>query len=178
MEWASSDSFFFWTVCHGMPLTNTQRVCQHLVNNATCPSCQSCPETILHVLRDCTKAKQTWNQFLKPVDKRNFFQMDSRNWVLNNLKSKKMFQCGIPWSLMFGYVCWFIWNSWNQLIFFEMQHIQDPIQVCCRLARASVRAQCYHQALSHTTSIDREHYVWKPPYREVLKINVDATLDF
>ncbi|MFQ6640914.1 hypothetical protein Gotur_014660 [Gossypium turneri] len=66
--------FFFWTVFKQRLLTNMERVRRGLAEDPSCPICGHSSKDILHVIRDCTLAKQVWKQ------NRNLFIFQEKSW--------------------------------------------------------------------------------------------------
>lgn len=38
-------------------------------------------------------------------------------WLITNLFSNNKGIAGLPWSLMFGFICWFVWKWRNRYVF-------------------------------------------------------------
>lgn len=55
-------NYFFWLVRKGRLLTNDERVRRRMTIDASCARCGAVQETIMHVLRDCSAAKDVWRQ--------------------------------------------------------------------------------------------------------------------
>jgi hypothetical protein len=53
-----------WKLAHGSLMTNAVRAHRQMTTDDTCPRCQTHPETIMHMLRDCEDAQNYWNQFI------------------------------------------------------------------------------------------------------------------
>lgn len=49
-----------WKVAQGVLLTNNMRVQRAMTTSDSCPVCGEHVETILHAVRDCTKARAVW----------------------------------------------------------------------------------------------------------------------
>ena len=62
-------------------------------------------KTVLHVLKDCAKAQEVWNQ--QPFDR----------WLEDNLFGETRKFQGVSWPLLFSTACCLIWYAKNQLIF-------------------------------------------------------------
>lgn len=52
--------FFIWTALQGRLLSNVERVRRGLAVDPSCPICGYHSKDILHILRDCTIAKEVW----------------------------------------------------------------------------------------------------------------------
>ncbi|KAI4357181.1 hypothetical protein L6164_001147 [Bauhinia variegata] len=74
-------------------------------------------ETILHVLRDCVKAKQVWDLLVRMEVHRSFNRAELRVWILMNLTDK----LGVgdwDWSHTWATGIWLLW-SWRNKDLFE-----------------------------------------------------------
>ncbi|KAK5776439.1 hypothetical protein PVK06_044398 [Gossypium arboreum] len=60
--------FFFWIVLKQKLLTNVERVRRGLANDASYSICGHASENILHIIRDCTVAKEVWKQNYGALD--------------------------------------------------------------------------------------------------------------
>lgn len=167
---------FLWMAVRGKLLTNSQRAHRHLTEDGYCSSCNTCPETNLHALRDCLHARQVRNKFLPHIAYSGFFHLNLADWILLNLKSKSRFWGHLPWSFLFGHICWFIWNKRNQTIFSDEPMSQDPLQYCCNQAAIFLLVQNHHERMRDSPI--RSNLSWKPPIGNAIKINVDVALDF
>lgn len=57
---------FLCTLVHNRLLTNEEWVKRGMASDDLCPRCLDCPETIMHVLRDCEDVKEFWMSKLNP----------------------------------------------------------------------------------------------------------------
>ena len=67
-----------------------------MVVDEGCPICQREPETILHALRDCQKAKQVWIQFGVKQTNRDFWMSNLQEWLQSNGKVRSSYVQGKP----------------------------------------------------------------------------------
>lgn len=71
---ATKSPFFIWTVLKQRLLTNVERrVRWHLAVYPSCPICGYGSKDILHTLKDCTAAKEVWQQVISISQFSNFF---------------------------------------------------------------------------------------------------------
>ncbi|PNY07114.1 ribonuclease H [Trifolium pratense] len=61
-----------------------------MTNNDLCPRCQSQPETIMHMLRDCEDVQQYWNQFITEDYWAKFFSLGLHAWLKWNITTKNI----------------------------------------------------------------------------------------
>ncbi|CAL9006204.1 unnamed protein product, partial [Prunus brigantina] len=109
--------FFLWLTVQGKLLTNEQRVKRNLAGDLACTVCDYPAESILHIFRDCNRARDVWNDLLIYPSNFSFFQMDFKPWLKANLMSKVKWQADIPWYLVFVATCWHLWKWRNKSIF-------------------------------------------------------------
>ncbi|BFG35445.1 hypothetical protein CerSpe_217190 [Prunus speciosa] len=109
--------FFLWLTAQGKLLTNEQRVKRNLAEDSACAVCDYPTESILHIFRDCNRAKDVWNDLLISPHNSSFFQMDFKPWLKANLMSKIKWQADVPWYLVFVATCWHLWKWRNKFIF-------------------------------------------------------------
>ncbi|KAA3489715.1 Non-LTR retroelement reverse transcriptase [Gossypium australe] len=85
-------------------LTNTERARRGLAEDPSCPICGPPSEDILHVIRDCTLAKEVWKQ-VNP---------SSHGAEAN-------------WACLFGLLAWRLWKNRNLFIFQEKSWSPEEI---------------------------------------------------
>ncbi|CAL8168851.1 unnamed protein product [Prunus armeniaca] len=164
---------FFWLVFQGKILSNEQRVRRQLSLDASCGSCHWPMESILHILRDCVKAKKVWNALLNSSQSARFFTMDFQPWLRVNLMSKIVWADGIPWNLVFVFTCWYIWKWRNHYVFHGDEDLAfDSIQIIT----AAVKEWFKTSNVSFTKCAKVEAwFAWEPPPAGVFKLNVDGS---
>lgn len=64
---------FLWLCVHGKLLTNVERARRSLAQHVDCERCGTLEESLLHVLRDCPKARDTWMRLVQPGKWHEFF---------------------------------------------------------------------------------------------------------
>lgn len=74
-------------------------------------------ESMLHVLRDCPTTVETWNRIVPHGEVPCFFISSKVDWIIYNLGNNKLKFNHIPWNVVFGIVCWFMWKWRNSLVF-------------------------------------------------------------
>ncbi|CAA0831108.1 Unknown protein [Striga hermonthica] len=79
---------FMWLVAKGRLLTNDERYRHHLAESATCVLCGAARETILHCLRDCRHANQTWRRLLPTYHHTSFFSLEVTDWLRHNIQNQ------------------------------------------------------------------------------------------
>ena len=76
---------FMWLVINDALLTNCARLKRNMTANDTCAICGSISETMLHTLRDCSKAKEMWKSIDHSFIKDSFFIQPLSEWLEENV---------------------------------------------------------------------------------------------
>lgn len=85
--------FFIWTALQGRLLNNAERVRRGFAVDSSCPVCGYHSEDILHILRDCTAAKDVWNQISLSNHLLNFFSSNNtQDWLFSNMQNNSSAQ--------------------------------------------------------------------------------------
>lgn len=87
---------FLWKIIHGKLLTNQERQKRGMRANPMCPRCNSSPETLMHMLRNCDEVFALWNEVLSPNSWIKFFSIGLYPWIEWNLSSNGIGRT--PWS--------------------------------------------------------------------------------
>ena len=80
---------------------------------------------MLHVLRDCSQAKNLWLRVVPSKSQPIFFSHDLKEWILHNLENKLDIPCHGNWACFFGVATWRIWFFRNQFIFVGLRRQRD-----------------------------------------------------
>lgn len=90
-----------------------------MTDDPMCPRCNSCPETIMHLLRDCEEASTFWNEVINPNAWSKFFSLGLFPWLEWNLSSKNDEIGKTPWSwfTFFTVSVAALWKDRNSLVF-------------------------------------------------------------
>ncbi|XP_021741473.1 uncharacterized protein LOC110707739 [Chenopodium quinoa] len=67
-------------------MANVNRFMRNLTDDPRCKICNSQDDTTLHLLRDCTMAKDIWNQIGGPASIRSFKEGTLKQWIVRNIK--------------------------------------------------------------------------------------------
>ncbi|CAN1147565.1 Putative ribonuclease H protein At1g65750 [Linum perenne] len=103
--------FFLWLAIQDRIMTNANRVRRRLSADASCSFCHNSEETTIHILRDCTFAKVSWDKLGGLECSATFYQGDLVTWLRQGLHSDN--------GLLFGVHCWMLWKMRNERIFSE-----------------------------------------------------------
>ncbi|CAL2260062.1 unnamed protein product [Prunus armeniaca] len=154
-------------------MSNAQRVKMRLSSDSSCSYSGWYNEDALHILRDCSKAKELWSQFLIPSQFSKFFEVDFKPWLMSNLcSSVKWYGC-FPWIDVFVFTYWYLWKWRNQHIFSGDDSLPlQPIQIIV------VAVFEWFKAFDGTKNQEiKEQQVlsWEPHISNWLKLNVDGS---
>ncbi|KAL6138042.1 hypothetical protein ACLB2K_063330 [Fragaria x ananassa] len=81
-----------------------------LTGNSSCKHCVGIPETMLHLFRDCPKARLIWSSFNIPTNMLATFTLDWDRWLFANLMQNGYHIHNLSWNVFFVFCCWFIWK--------------------------------------------------------------------
>ncbi|CAN1775003.1 Putative ribonuclease H protein At1g65750, partial [Linum perenne] len=90
-------------------LTNEGRCRRGLSTDGSCSWCGTAAESIVHVLRDCGFARNTWRAV-------GGFDIEGLDWGSGPTEWLKSHLAG-DMDLRFGIVCWYLWRSRNERLF-------------------------------------------------------------
>lgn len=101
---------FFWLLAHNAVMVNVVRKHRLLTDSALCCMCGVYDETVIHMLHDCSEAKQTWTYLLTPTVAAYFFDKLKSlvEWLSMNLRSSYTAGDGLDWCTIFGVTCWYV----------------------------------------------------------------------
>lgn len=102
---------FLWLFAHGRIHTSQLRHLRGLEGGDGCPMGCGQVEDELHLVRDCPAAREYWKAALLPAKWDLFFSLSRTDWVKWNLThdAGMPHTHRIPWSTLFGYMCWDVW---------------------------------------------------------------------
>jgi len=156
------------TLCDDIPKTFRSGI------SPLCSTCGNEDETIIHVLRDCVQSTRVWLRLVASNQITNFFSLNCRDWIFNNLNNKKMGAHKIEWQTIFMVTCWYLWTWRNKSIFEEEFHRPfNPIDVILKMAMEIDYCEQTHVTgwprLTETIFIR-----WKTPQEGWVKLNCDG----
>ncbi|KAI5339613.1 hypothetical protein L3X38_018885 [Prunus dulcis] len=126
----------------------------------------------LHILRDCERARTTWNAIL-PAYAHNFFRLDAQPWMKVNMLSKAKWNGDVPWSTVFVFTCWQLWCWRNKHVFQNEDTVPfSPRQVICGAAQEWIKSSSNRTIGENKVQI---HVAWEPPKPGQFKLNVDGS---
>ena len=163
-----------WIAAHERLLTNYRRSRWGSGISPLCPTCGNGDETIIHALRDCVQSTRVWLRLVSSNHMTNFFSLNCRDWIFDNLNNKKMASHKIEWQTIFMVTCWHLWMWRNKSIFEEEFHLPfNPIDVILKMATEI--DNCKQTQISgwpqHTDTIS---IGWNTPQEGWVKLNCDG----
>nr|WMB96745.1 hypothetical protein [Solanum melongena] len=163
---------FVWRLVHGVIPTAEFLHHRHMTSQVLCFRCTQQVETSLHALRDCHRAKQTWLS-LDPHLSGNFFSRDLQTWIFSNCKATHK-QVEIPWSFIFLYALWLLWY-WRNCSLHDAEFVWPFEAAQIILGKAK---EAWDVLGSFNRRMQHQKFVgWKAPEGEVLKLNVDGSVN-
>ncbi|CAL9005467.1 unnamed protein product, partial [Prunus brigantina] len=164
--------YFMWLASQGKILSNDQHARRQLASDPSCSFCSWPIETVLHIHRDCERARSTWNAIL-PAYAHNFFHLDAQPWMKVNVLSREKWNGDVPWSTVFVFTCWHLWCWRNKHVFQnEDTVIFSPRQVICGAAQEWIKSTSNRTIRVNKVQI---HVAWEPPRPGQFKLNVDGS---
>ncbi|KAL4281030.1 hypothetical protein GQ457_03G026830 [Hibiscus cannabinus] len=131
---------FLWLAKSEKLLTNKERVRRHLIASPCCPICFPAEESVLHVLRDCVVAGNTWRKLVRPGKLVEFMALPFNEWLVRNLRGRGGFAIDVAgWGVLFPTICWTLWKSrCKQVMEPDSGVVSEPLLVGHPLAAAYV----------------------------------------
>jgi ribonuclease HI len=164
---------FIWMVMHNKLLTNSLKSKMGL-SHSMCFYCRVVEETTLHVLRDCTLAKEIWYQVVPIVNRSDFFMGDLQDWIGFNMKNSVMWNCEGVWNVFWAMACYLLWTWRNKELHVEgYMRPNRPVQ---QVRKMMIE---YTQAMQNNNIVVNRSYSasmigWVPPKDGFVKLNTDG----
>lgn len=110
--------FFLWKCIHNSIGVTDCLAARGVILDPLCPLCHKEPETIIHALPNCEKARAVWNELDAVGFERDFFSLNVEDWMVINGKSDTVqTQNSPPWKITFSFAVWNIWKNRNHVVF-------------------------------------------------------------
>lgn len=94
--------FFLWKCIHNSIGVTDCLAARGVILDPLCPLCHKEPETIIHALPNCEKARAVWNELDAVGFERDFFSLNVEDWMVINGKSDTVHtQNSPPWKITF-----------------------------------------------------------------------------
>ncbi|CAL1353808.1 unnamed protein product [Linum trigynum] len=108
---------FIWMAVQGKLTTNSIRKHRHLTQDDSCIECRGIPETNVHCLRDCRKAKTVWTKIVDGQREFDFFNSNYDDWLKANLMDDSHGTWPGQWADFLSLVMWYVWKCRNDEVF-------------------------------------------------------------
>ncbi|CAN1120508.1 Putative ribonuclease H protein At1g65750 [Linum perenne] len=162
--------YFLWLAAQGKLLTNLERKRRHLTNGGNCPRCDLDEESILHVLRDCSYARQVWDHLGVSASDPSRTGRCPNEWIKYMIKHEKASE--------FIIACWYLWKARNELVF--AGNTNDPRSTAARIQtwHSIVSSSTLHQELITVNKPQRTRsdIAWEPGAEGWVVLNTDGSV--
>jgi hypothetical protein len=164
---------FTWMMQHGRLLTNSLKSKMRLCH-AMCDFCGDVEETILHVLRDCPRAREIWSCVITTNDRANFYMSEANHWIELNLHNTMHWNGEGSWSDFWVMCCHCIW-SWRNKELFDENFVRPsrPLPVILKMVKEYIAAVNNTKIVACRDKVERL-VGWKPPRFDYIKLNTDG----
>ncbi|KAE8684401.1 hypothetical protein F3Y22_tig00111131pilonHSYRG00159 [Hibiscus syriacus] len=127
---------FMWLACQGKLMSNDEMARRHFTSDTGCFVCTNGTETIDHVLMYCPPALAIWNDLIKNDKLHEFFNLDFRDWIGQNITTGAGFAKNQhDWDLLFVAIIWNLWCFLNSVVFYnEDMYNGSILNQSCHLA--------------------------------------------
>jgi ribonuclease HI len=164
---------FTWMMLHQRLLTNSLKNSMGLCH-AMCAFCGDVEETILHVMRDCPRAKDIWNCVIPVRDRASFFMSEFHHWLDLNFRNSWSWNGVGSWSEFWALCCHCLW-TWRNKELYQEDFVRPsrPLPIIMKMV------QEYNDAVSSTMVVNSSDRVealirWEPPKVSFIKLNTDG----
>lgn len=134
---------FLWIIFHNKLPTNYLEARRGITISDLCPRCNSSPEKLDHLFRNCPKAASLWDKFPSGRFMKEGFENSTFDWITYNLKKSKILHVGtkIPWNIFFCTILWQIWKDRNKKSFDNVDLVPEvSSKLLCSYATEIVEA--------------------------------------
>ncbi|PKI49502.1 hypothetical protein CRG98_030119 [Punica granatum] len=164
---------FLWLVYHHK-LPTTEHLCSRgILISFECSWCGALEESILHVLWECTTAKNLLSSLEIPPSKKGTFVLLIDEWLELNCEAYELHSLSIPWKIVFSCALWPLWKRRNKCIFEGYQPNTTLLHRKCLELSTEYFASMKHAATASTTTIQVR---WSPPTKHWIKLNIDGSV--
>ena len=166
--------FFIWLVTHDCLMTNSHRVKRGLATDPNCRLCIHEEEDSLHILRDCSFARDIWRNLIPTAARDTFYSLPLQTWLSRNLTT----DTPSIWPTMFTTTTWWLWK-WRNSRCFEDSNSGPTNPSSFIRKRTEEIDQAFskeHPLMRHPTRnrTTISHIQWTPPPEGWCKLNVDG----
>lgn len=166
---------FLWKVVHQRLMTNCERHTRGIFDSNLCPRCDTHPESILYLLRDCECVLELWEQLVEPDVWHLFASLSLDRWLEFNIQRSSM--GAIPWNWAFLFACMIhmIWIDRNHYVFSGKSTFPDLFLPKVLGQVAAMEAHLLRPAPSFIEASIEVPVRWNPPSSGTYKLNTDGS---
>lgn len=117
-------------------------------------------------------SKRIWDHLAAVTHIIDIFRLQTRDWILMNLKSNLIVNNGLECHVVLGVTCWFLWY-WRNKTLFDDNFERSEIDVMAILKYTSYVQKAYDGA-GEILSKGWSNIKWQPPEVGWVKINIDG----
>ena len=163
---------FMWRACLDILPTRTKLFDKGLIHSFSCQWCEMEPETLSHVLWQCTFAQKVWNACPVPIPSSCNENMSFRDFIVHCFDVLEVHQIAILFT-----TAWEIWNARNRLHWDnKLSTVDDVWRKAAGMAidflDVGLRVQDPERPLNVPLSSR-----WRPPNQGNFKLNMDIFVD-
>ncbi|CAN0891969.1 Putative ribonuclease H protein At1g65750 [Linum grandiflorum] len=165
---------FLWLTSHNRLLTNEERSRRHLTTQVFCSFCSSHTESCVHILRDCTFARQFWSRVLPQVITSQELSKDWSIWFDEHIRCYNHY-------VIFGVGMWLLWRARNKRVFEQdKETFMDVAHRCdywvSLISSSWKTGQLGREVLSSTRQT--QMIGWRPGDEGCFTLSTDGSLQF
>jgi ribonuclease HI len=164
---------FLWLMLHGRLLTNALKSKMRLCH-AMCNFCSDIEESILHVMRDCPKAREVWRYLLPTSQTFHFYNANFQEWVNFNLSNDMHWKGSGNWCDIWAISCHCLWN-WRNKELYDAEFVRPvyPSQHILTLVDDYMGATSSNDIATMKSKV-LSLIGWKPPKDLFVRVNTDG----
>ncbi|KAJ1401975.1 Ribonuclease H domain [Sesbania bispinosa] len=156
--------FTIWLGLHNSLPTKEVLHYQNIVDSATCPRCMNHSESIIHCLRDYTKAKVVWDR-LGFSTKPSFFNHNLFSCLRKFARGKS--------EILFLATIWWIWRWRNKEVFDA-----DVWDIEFLIKQILLMQTDVQNSLNSDAQLFGSNWWWAPRPPTYLKLNIDGSFRY
>jgi ribonuclease HI len=171
MDVPNAEKNFFWRACNNLLPTKENLMKKRVVSEPWCPICEREPESVIHVLWECSAAKDVWGDNDRCFQKRT----TEYNSFLQ-LAESMMVQCGLNERASFVRMARKLWQRRNAWV--HENRFGHPASIIQEVRRAMEEYKLFNKREDHVHQ--REDITtltgWKVPPAGWWKANWDVAI--
>ena len=166
--------FFLWLTFHGRLLTNAERYRRKLATSPLCAACSNEVEDLVHIFRECPKAKEVWRGLQARGLRYTAGSASLQEWIyINSLGDHE----DPKWQTKFLLTVWYLWKWRCSFCFTESADVpRDKCGLLTKRFQEVIQAQCpdIHSQNSENGGKQEIWVRWKVPEGGWYVLNTDG----